>query len=537
MSAITLYSLPTTAAPSPLSGSEPSSPSTAVTSLNGSSEHLPAASGHNHKTLGFSTRGIHIGSEANKETGAVIPPISLSTTYKQDAIGVHKGYEYTRSSNPNRNLLEAQLAAIEAGGHTALAVSSGTAATGLFIASLGAGAHILSVNDVYGGTSRYLRHVAGTIQGVATSFVDLESSTDETILAAFQENTRAVWIETPTNPTLRLIDIPRIVRLAALAPSRPLVLVDNTFMSPFFQSPLALGADVVLHSITKYINGHSDVLMGSLIVASPEAIAGKGGFPHHVDEQSGEDLTTRLRYLQNAMGAVPSSFDSWLTQRGAKTLAIRMKTHGANALRLAHWLSTTGVKDGLVKPGPGGVVYPGMPHTASGGRKGYELVRDVLMSEGARKWSQAGEWEGAKAFAESGAEGVPMGGMMSFRIADPLPEVADTFIPTFLGRPGPAPSLQATTAERFLTTSQLFSLAESLGGIESLAELPSLMTHAGLPGEARIALGITDDLVRLSIGAEEFEDLRADVESALRWAVKGEVWHEGEGWVRKVATA
>jgi cystathionine gamma-lyase len=294
-----------------------------------------------------------------------------------------QGFEYTRSDNPNRNLLESLLASLEAGGSTALALASGSAATGLFVAALGANAHVVSVNDVYGGTARYLRNVASVTQNLSTTFVDLERATDEEILNSFKENTRAVWIETPTNPTLRLIDIPRIVRLAKQAPSRPLVLVDNTFMSPFYQSPLLLGADLVLHSITKYINGHSDVLMGAIILPPAETIAGKGGFG--TAAAPGNTLEARLRYLQNAMGGVPGAYDSWLAQRGAKTLALRMKAHGANALRLARWLSTRGVQLGLVKGGPGGVVYPGLPSTASGGRKGFEPVRDILISPHARK--------------------------------------------------------------------------------------------------------------------------------------------------------
>ena len=408
-----------------------------------------------------------------------------------------------------------------------MALASGSAATGLFISALGANAHVISVNDVYGGTARYLRNVASTTQNLSTTFVDLERATDEEILSTFRENTRAVWIETPTNPTLRLIDIPRIVRLAKQAPSRPLVLVDNTFMSPFYQSPLTLGADAVLHSITKYINGHSDVLMGALILAPEEAVAGKGGF------SEGDTLEARLRYLQNAMGAVPSAYDSWLAQRGAKTLGLRMKAHGANALRLARWLGTEGVRLGLVKSGEGGVVYPGLASTASGGRKGYELVRDVLISPHARKWVASGAWEGATR-PQDEEEGIPFGGMVSFRIADPARSAlsSSALDSTLLAPSTPVSTKRHATAERFLTSTTLFTLAESLGGIESLAELPSLMTHGSLPPEAREELGISDDLIRLSVGVEEWEDIREDVERALRWAVRNEKWDGTSGkWV------
>lgn len=369
------------------------------------------------------------------------------------------------------------------------------------------------------------------MQNLSTTFIDMEKLSDEEIVAEFRENTKAVWIETPTNPTLRLIDIPRIVRLAKQAPSKPLVLVDNTFMSPFYQSPLLLGADAVLHSITKYINGHSDVLMGAVILPPLAQVAGKGGF----DESN--TLESRLRYLQNAMGAVPSAYDAWLAQRGAKTLALRMKAHGSNALRLARWLDTTGKEHGLVKS----VTYPGMPSTASGGRKGFELVRDVLMSPHAKEWVARGEWEGAREFERAGIEGVPFGGMVSFTIANPLvlatssTSTAESLLSppaassSPASSPAPAPSSSHSTAERFLTSTSLFTLAESLGGIESLAELPSLMTHGSLPASARAELGISDELIRLSVGTEEYDDLQRDVESALRWAVRGEKWDAGVG--------
>lgn len=423
-----------------------------------------------------------------------------------------QGWEYTRSDNPNRHAFESLLASLESG-HSALALASGSAAVGLLISSLPQNSHVLSVNDVYGGTARYLRHVASALQGIRTTFVDLETLSDEEILAEIREETKVIWIETPTNPTLRIIDIPRIVRLANASPARPLVLVDNTFMSPFYQSPLLLGADVVLHSITKYINGHSDVLMGALILPSPESLARK---------PAGVDLESRLRYLQNAIGSVPSAYDSWLAQRGAKTLALRMKTHGTNALRVARWLNKEGRQLGLVKE----VVYPGLKATA-GGEGRYALVKDKLLSPHAKKWIESGHWDGAAESSSEGEdEGVPFGGMVSFRVADPSPASSSSSA-NLLAPPtssSPANSNSSLTAERFLTSTHLFTLAESLGGIESLAELPARMTHASLPPDARAELGISDDLVRLSVGVEDVADILVDLERALRWAVKGERW-------------
>ncbi|KAF9506707.1 hypothetical protein BS47DRAFT_1352456 [Hydnum rufescens UP504] len=414
---------------------------------------------------GFGTRAIHTASNANPETGAVIPPISLSTTYKQDAIGVHKGFEYTRSDNPNRRDFEELLASLEAGGKSALALASGSSATALVINSLGPKAHVLSVNDVYGGTARYLTKVASFTQGVETTFADLENASDEEIAASFR----------PQHQNC----------------------LDNTFLSPFYSSPLLLGADLVIHSITKYINGHSDVLMGAIILPQPS--------PSKPDAVT---LDQRLRFLQNAVGAVPGAYDSWLAQRGAKTLQLRMKTHGTNALAVARFLQTRGRGLGLVDE----VIYPGLASTSRGH---YRLVRDHLLSPHARRWIDKGVWEGVSSHGpNSEDEGIPFGGMVSFRIAHPT-----------------TPSLrQATltdpssTAERFLTSTHIFTLAESLGGVEGLAELPAKMTHGGLPVEAREALGISSSLIRLSVGVEDIEDILVDLERALRWAVHGEKW-------------
>ncbi len=344
------------------------------------------------------------------------------------------------------------LASIEAGGSDALAFASGSATTSTVLSSLGQGAHVISVNDVYGGTWRYMNRVAASVQGATVTSLDLESASEETILAAIQPNTKLVWIESPTNPTLRLIDIRAIADLVHSHPIKPLVLVDNTFLSPFYASPLLMGADLVLHSLTKYINGHSDVVMGALILP-----------PHQ------KALTATLRFLQNAIGAVPSPYDSWLALRGAKTLALRMKAHGLNALALAEFLSTS--------PHVLSVTYPGL---ASHPR--HDRAIDAL-SPHARTWISKLTPDKA---------GIPFGGMISFRIKG-----------------------GEEAAEKFLTSTRLFTLAESLGGVESLAEHPARMTHGSVPEEERIKLGIEGDLIRLSVGVEEQEDLIEDVKRAL----------------------
>ena len=449
--------------------------------------------------MDFGTRAIHVGSEPNAQTGAVIPSISLSTTYEQTSVGVHKGFEYSRSGNPNRNALEETLASLESGGAYGLAFASGSATTATVISSLGANAHIVSVNDVYGGTFRYIRRVASENQGLEATFLDLENATDEQIIASFRDNTKLIWIESPTNPTLRLIDIPRIVRVARSHPSQPVVLVDNTFLSPYYSSPLLLGADIVLHSLTKYINGHSDVVMGALIL------------PSHRKE-----LADKLRFLQNAIGAIPSAYDSWLAQRGAKTLHLRMRQHGINALAVAKTLQKLeGVED---------VVYPGLPgHTDESRRKNRLAWR--MLSPHAKAWIRrtlpASSGVSTPATSSGSltpshvpsspssptiapleidddappADGFPFSGMISFRIKGGFEE-----------------------ANAFLTSTRLFTLAESLGGVESLAEHPARMTHGSIPPAERELLGIGENLVRLSVGVEEEADLVADIIQAVRKA-------------------
>ncbi|KUI67981.1 Cystathionine gamma-lyase [Cytospora mali] len=382
---------------------------------------------------GFGTLAVHAGSPHDPVTGAVIESISLSTTFAQNAVGKPIGeYEYSRSSNPNRTNFETAVAAVEHAKH-ALAFSSGSATTANILQSLAAGSHVISVSDVYGGTHRYFTQVAKA-HGVRVTFTpEIEVDISEHITDA----TRLVWIETPSNPTLRLVDI-RAVATAAHAHGI-MVVVDNTFMSPYVQNPLDHGADIVVHSVTKYINGHSDVVMG-------------------VAAFNSDDLKTRLSFLQNAIGAVPSAFDCWLAHRGMKTLHLRAREATTNATAVAYALEA--------HPQVIAVNYPGLdnhPHRAI-----------------AKKQHRSGMG----------------GGMLSFRI-----------------RGGHA------AAERFCQLTKIFTLAESLGGVESLVEVPSSMTHAGIPRDQREAVGIFDDLVRVSCGVEDAEDLKNDVLQALERAV------------------
>ncbi|KAG8850592.1 hypothetical protein FRB96_009683 [Tulasnella sp. 330] len=412
-----------------------------------------------HDARGFSTRLVHEGSSPDATTNAIIQPLFHSATFKQDAVGVHKGYEYSRAGNPNRDSLEQMLASVEAGGSECVAFSSGSAATAVTIQSLGPNAHIICMNVVYGGTYRYMTKVAFENQGLETTFLDLTHATDDEISEAMKDNTKLIWIETPTNPTLSLVDVPKIVSLARMHSSNPLVLVDNTFLSPYFSSPLLQGADIVLHSLTKYINGHSDLIMGAVVFP-----------PHHTLHAQ------KLRFLQNAIGAVPSPHDCWLACRGAKTLQLRMRAHGENAFALAKFLETS--------PHVQSVTYPGLASHPL-----HSLARRSL-SPHAKKWV-----ESLGDSVEQG--GIPYGGMVSFRIRG-----------------------DDSIAERFLTSTKLFVLAESLGGVESLCELPARMTHASIPEAERQAIGITEDLIRLSVGVEDADDLIDDVRQALEYAVE-----------------
>lgn len=390
--------------------------------------HAPAAGRR------FGTLAVHAGSPHDPVTGAVIESISLSTTFAQTAVGKPLGeYEYTRSSNPNRTNFERSIASLEGAKH-ALAFASGSATTATILQSLAQGSHVVSVSDVYGGTHRYFTKVASA-HGVRVSFTpNLQADIEDLITP----DTKLVWIETPSNPTLSLVDI-RAVSDVAHAHGITVV-VDNTFLSPYISNPLAHGADIVIHSVTKYINGHSDVLMG-------------------VAAFNSEALLERLSFLQNAIGAVPSPFDCWLAHRGVKTLHLRAREASKNAALVAQELVSS--------PHVLAVNYPG------------------LASHPQRKIAVKQHRDGLG------------GGMLSFRV-----------------KGGKA------AAERFCESTSIFTLAESLGGVESLVELPASMTHAGIPREQREESGVYDDLVRISCGVEDGEDLVADVRQALARAVE-----------------
>jgi len=375
----------------------------------------------------FETRALHVGQEPEPGTGAVVVPIYQTSTYAQESPGVHKGYEYTRSQNPTRGALEACLASLEGGSH-GLAFGSGMAATNTVLNLLKSGDHIVSSDDVYGGTFRIFDKVYRQY-GLEFTFVD--TSDVAKVAAAIRPETRLVWLETPTNPLLKLTDLAAVV---ALARDRGIVtVVDNTFATPVFQRPLELGIDIVVHSTTKYIGGHSDVVGGAIVTGR-------------------DDLAQRLRFFQNAVGGVPGPFDSWLTLRGVKTLAVRMRQHFENALAIARWLEQ---HEKVSR-----VHYPWLESHPQ-----HELARRQMSG---------------------------MSGMISFDIRGGL-----------------------ESARRFLETVKVFTLAESLGGVESLIEHPAIMTHASIPREIRESIGLTDGLVRLSVGIEHVDDLRADLEQAL----------------------
>ncbi|MFZ5958702.1 cystathionine gamma-synthase [Pseudomonas knackmussii] len=382
-----------------------------------------------HQPRGFATRVIHAGQAPDPSTGALMPPIYANSTYLQDSPGVHKGLDYGRSHNPTRWALERCVADLE-GGSKAFAFASGLAAISATLELLDAGSHIVSGNDIYGGTFRLFERVRRRSAGHDFSFVDLTDLS--AIEAALRPETRMVWIETPSNPLLRLADLAAIARLCR---SRGILCVaDNTFASPRIQRPLELGFDVVVHSTTKYLNGHSDVIGGIAVV---------GDNP---------DLAERLGFLQNAVGAIAGPFDAFLTLRGVKTLALRMDRHCSNALELAQWLER--------QPQVKRVHYPGLPSHPQ-----HELAKRQMNG---------------------------FGGMISIDLATDL-----------------------AGAKRFLENVQIFALAESLGGVESLIEHPAIMTHATIPPATRAELGIGDGLVRLSVGVEDVEDLRADLAQAL----------------------
>lgn len=417
-----------------------------------------------HDQHGFATKAIHIGSEPSAETGAVIPAISLSTTFKQKSVGDFT-YEYSRSANPNRDALERALAALE-GGRYGLAFASGSSVTATIVSALPPKSHIVSVNDVYGGTYRYFTKVATVAQGIETTFAELASADSELVeqnlRKAMRPDTKLVWIESPTNPTLRLIDIPLVVKVAKSINPETTVVVDSTFLSPWYQNPLSLGADIVAHSITKYINGHSDVVMGALVTNSSAWVE-------------------KLKFLQNSIGGVPSAFDSWLALRGIKTLAVRMQEHGSSALIIAKELA----KHPAVKE----VIYPGLPSHPS-----FQLAQRQISPRAFQKAIARGKAKGDGVEAD----GFPYGGMVTIRLA--------------------SDSHDDQPANKVLERLQIFTLAESLGGVESLVEQPSKMTHAAVSQEDRDILGIGHNLIRISVGLEDVEDLLADLDQAFRGA-------------------
>jgi cystathionine gamma-synthase/cystathionine gamma-lyase len=374
----------------------------------------------------FSTRAIHVGQEADPATGATIVPIYQTSTYTQDAVGEHKGFDYSRTINPTRLALEKQLASLEGGAH-GYAFASGMAATAAVLNLLSAGDHAVVTDDLYGGTYRLFTRVLERY-GLAFTYVDM--SDVDAVRAAIRPNTKLFWVETPTNPLLKLIDIAAI---SSMRTGGQIVAVDNTFATPYFQQPLALGADVVVHSTTKYIGGHSDVV-GGVAIANDDAIA---------------DV---IKFHQNAVGGVPGPHDAWLTMRGAKTLALRMQAHARNAQAVAEFLEA--------HPEVDRVYYPGLPSHPQ-----HALAKRQMSG---------------------------FGGMVSFVLKGP-------------------PSRGLDFAHRL----RYFSLAESLGGVESLICHPARMTHGSIPKEDRERRGVTDGLLRLSVGIEDVEDLLDDLRSAL----------------------
>lgn len=378
----------------------------------------------------FATRVIHGGQRPDPLTGAVMPPIYATSTYVQSSPGVHQGYDYSRSRNPTRDALQAAVANLEGGG-AGFAFASGMAASATLLELLDAGSHVIAMHDLYGGSYRLLENVRKRSAGHSVSFVDLTAAA--ALEAALRPDTRLVWVETPTNPLLKIVDLAAV---AALARKHRLISVcDNTFATPYIQRPLEHGFDAVVHSTTKYLNGHSDSIGGAAVV------------------RAGSELTERLGYLQNALGGVSSPFDSFLTLRGIKTLALRMERHCANALAVAEFLEQ--------HPAVERVYYPGLA----------SHPQHAL----ARRQMQGG-----------------YGGIVTAVLRGGL-----------------------AAARRTLERCHLFALAESLGGVESLIEHPGIMTHASLPEATRRTLGISDGLIRLSVGVEDVRDLVGELEQAL----------------------
>ncbi len=376
----------------------------------------------------FSTKAIHAGQEPDPTTGAIMTPVYLTSTYVQEAPARHKGYDYSRTANPTREALQQNLAALE-GARFGLSFASGCGAANTVMNLLKSGDHVVSGNDVYGGTYRLFTKVYQQY-GVQFTFVDTADLAK--IETAFRPNTRALWIETPSNPLLKITDLKRAAEIAHAR--NALCVVDNTFATPYLQQPIALGADIVLHSVTKYLGGHSDVVGGALLL-------------------NDEETKRRLAFFQNAVGAVPGPLDCWLVLRGTKTLAVRMDRHCSNARRLAQWL--------VEHPKVERVNYPGLPNHPG------HLIANAQMRD--------------------------FGGMISFDLKGTLEQ-----------------------SVKFVCATRVFSLAESLGGVESLIEHPASMTHASIPREERLANGLTDGLIRLSVGIEDVEDLIDDLDRGFK---------------------
>lgn len=382
--------------------------------------------------LGFSTRAIHAGQPPDPTTGAIMTPVYLTSTYVQSSPGVHQGWEYSRTHNPTRKAFENCIASLESG-RFGFAFSSGCAASTTIMHMLKAGDHVIAGDDMYGGTFRLFDKVLKH-QGIEFSYVDLTNP--ENFLAATRANTKMVWLETPTNPTLKLVDIKKI---STQAKAKGIIsVVDNTFLSPYFQRPLELGADMVVHSATKYIGGHSDVVSGVAVTDR-------------------EDLAEKMAFLSNTLGGIQSPFDAFMCMRSLKTLSLRMKAHAKSAQIIAEFLSK--------HPKVDKVIYPGLESHPQ-----YKLAQAQMSG---------------------------MGGMITFYIKGGI-----------------------SAARTFLENVKIFSLAESLGGVESLVEHPAIMTHASVPAENRKALGIDDSLIRLSVGIEDIDDLHTDLKNAFE-LVKG----------------
>lgn len=376
--------------------------------------------------MGFSTDAIHAGQKPDLETGAVITPVYLTSTYAQEELGIHKGYEYGRTHNFTRAALEQNIATLEKGKY-GIAFSSGLSAIHSILSLVKSGDHIIVTDNVYGGTYRLFELI---MKDYGLEFSWIDTSNTDNIKKAIKSNSKILFIETPTNPMLTLTDLEKVAEIGK--EKKLITVVDNTFMSPYFQNPLALGIDIVLHSTTKYLNGHSDVI-GGIVITNDNLI------------------NERLRFIQNAVGAVPSPFDCWLTLRATKTLAVRMERHNSNALKIAEYLSSN--------PKIKKVFYPGLKSHPQ------HILAKKQMSG--------------------------FGGMISFELFD------------------------FESVKKFLKKVKIFTLAESLGGVESLVCHPVSMTHASVPEEKRLEFGLTENLIRLSVGIEDIEDLISDIEQAI----------------------